>query len=64
LRGRRCTTQKPHRCHPKLAVVFARWLDVQFSVWCDLQIDKLLRGEAPAVSPALLITEQRHKHCL
>lgn len=21
--------------HPKLAVFFARWLDVRFSVWCD-----------------------------
>ncbi|MCO8166827.1 KilA-N domain-containing protein [Pseudomonas sp. 21LCFQ02] len=31
--------------HPKLAVVFARWLDVKFSVWCDLHIDALLRGE-------------------
>lgn len=31
--------------HPKLAVSFARWLDVKFSVWCDLHIDALLRGE-------------------
>ncbi|PUA41446.1 DNA-binding protein [Pseudomonas protegens] len=31
--------------HPKLAVAFARWLDVKFSVWCDLHIDALLRGE-------------------
>lgn len=30
--------------HPKLAVPFARWLDVEFAVWCDEQIDKLLRG--------------------
>ncbi|WP_281661584.1 KilA-N domain-containing protein [Microvirgula aerodenitrificans] len=29
--------------HPKLAVVFARWLDVRFAVWCDMQIDGLLR---------------------
>ena len=21
--------------HPKLAVMFARWLDVRFAVWCD-----------------------------
>lgn len=21
--------------HPKLAVFFARWLDVRFAVWCD-----------------------------
>lgn len=31
--------------HPKLAVVFARWLSVEFAVWCDEQIDALLRGE-------------------
>ena len=31
--------------HPKLAVSFARWLDVDFAVWCDLHIDALLRGE-------------------
>ncbi|SDG85201.1 KilA-N domain-containing protein [Pseudomonas flavescens] len=31
--------------HPKLAVAFARWLDVRFAVWSDLHIDALLRGE-------------------
>ncbi len=30
--------------HPKLAVPFARWLDTQFAVWCDFQIEGLLRG--------------------
>ena len=30
--------------HPKLAVFFARWLDVRFSVWCDMTIDKILRN--------------------
>ena len=30
--------------HPKLAVVFARWLDMDFAVWCDMQIDALIRG--------------------
>lgn len=30
--------------HPKLGVPFARWLDVDFSIWCDEQIDQLLRG--------------------
>jgi KilA-N domain len=23
--------------HPKLAVFFARWLNVRFAVWCDMQ---------------------------
>ncbi|MGK5049482.1 KilA-N domain-containing protein [Janthinobacterium sp. GB4P2] len=31
--------------HPKLAVIFARWLDVDFEIWCDEQIDLLLRGD-------------------
>ncbi|MEN5198471.1 KilA-N domain-containing protein [Pseudomonas wadenswilerensis] len=30
--------------HPKLAVKFARWLSVDFEIWCDEQIDNLLRG--------------------
>ncbi len=30
--------------HPKLAVVFARWVNVEFSVWCDLQIDAIIRN--------------------
>jgi len=30
--------------HPKLAVIFARWLDVKFSVWCDTVISDILSG--------------------
>lgn len=30
--------------HPKLAVLFGRWLDVKFAVWCDEQIDSIVRG--------------------
>lgn len=30
--------------HPKLAIPFARWLDDDFAVWCDFQIDALIRG--------------------
>ena len=33
--------------HPKLAVAFARWLDIRFGIWCDMQIDQLLRGNHP-----------------
>ena len=25
--------------HPKLAIFFARWLDVRFAVWCDAMIE-------------------------
>lgn len=40
-------------CHPKLAVFFARWLDVRFAVWCDLMIDNILHGnlEVSVVAP-------------
>lgn len=30
--------------HPKLSVRFTQWLDVDFAVWCDEQIDHILRG--------------------
>ncbi len=36
--------------HPKLAVAFARWLEDDFAVWCDLKIDALLRGDQSALS--------------
>lgn len=32
--------------HPKLAVFFARWLSLEFAVWCDMAIDDILRGRA------------------
>ncbi|MGC4059611.1 MAG: KilA-N domain-containing protein [Aquabacterium sp.] len=35
--------------HPKLAVFFARWLDVKFSVWCDAVIEDILKGSAELV---------------
>lgn len=31
--------------HPKLAVAFARWLDDDFAVWCDMQIDDIIRNK-------------------
>lgn len=34
--------------HPKLAVLFARWLDVRFAVWCDGQIDQIIRSAGAA----------------
>ncbi|WP_051394245.1 KilA-N domain-containing protein [Pseudomonas taeanensis] len=32
--------------HPKLAVFFARWLDVKFAVFCDTVIDDILSKKA------------------
>jgi hypothetical protein len=33
--------------HPKLGVPFARWLDVNFGVWCDEQIYQILTSTHP-----------------
>lgn len=30
--------------HPKLGIRFAQWLDLDFAVWCDTQIENLLHG--------------------
>lgn len=32
--------------HPKLAVAFARWLSIEFEIWCDLTIDNLINRTA------------------
>ena len=32
--------------HPKLAIAFARWLSVDFAVWCDMQIENLIKGKS------------------
>lgn len=32
--------------HPKLAVRFARWLSVDFEIWCDEQIDAIIHGRS------------------
>ncbi|MGE4534651.1 KilA-N domain-containing protein [Halomonas sp.] len=46
--------------HPKLAVAFARWLDDDFAVWCDLRIDALLRA-TPSDLQRLQEAEQRER---
>lgn len=33
--------------HPDLAVIFARWLDIRFSIWCDRQIKQIIAGNHP-----------------
>ncbi|MEA9996301.1 KilA-N domain-containing protein [Pseudomonas sp. 10B1] len=38
--------------HPRLAVKFARWLSVDFEIWCDVQVDALVRGEINSRSMA------------
>lgn len=40
--------------HPKLGVVFARWLDVDFAIWCDEQIDKIIHGERETIDWGML----------
>ncbi len=45
--------------HPKLAVFFARWLDVRFAVWCDLMVDEILRGRVEVQPVATPLTQDR-----
>jgi hypothetical protein len=53
--------------NPRLAVFFARWLDVRFAVWCDLMIDNILKGHIQtqvvvATEEALKVAEvEAHK---
>ncbi|MBK8508096.1 MAG: KilA-N domain-containing protein [Candidatus Competibacter sp.] len=37
--------------HPKLVVAFARWLSHEFAVWCDMQVEEILRGQPHAAAP-------------
>jgi len=48
--------------HPKLAIDFARWLNPDFAVWCDMQIEKILHPvrNALVVLPKLTPRQQRH----
>ena len=41
--------------HPKMAVAFARWLSDDFGVWCDLQIDAIIRNGIRAEGNANLL---------
>jgi len=39
--------------HPKLAIHFARWLNADFAVWCDLQIEKILHLKTAPINSDL-----------
>lgn len=41
--------------HPKLGVAFARWISQDFAVWCDLQIDAIIRNGIRAEGNANLL---------
>lgn len=41
--------------HPKLAVPFSRWLNEDFAIWCDFQIDAIIRNGIRAESNAYLL---------
>lgn len=41
--------------HPKMAVAFARWLSDDFGVWCDFQIDAIIRNGIRAESNSYLL---------
>ena len=50
--GNRYVPERGTWAHPKLAVFFARWLDVKFAVFCDMVIDDLISGHAHVVVTA------------
>lgn len=35
--------------HPKLAIIFARWLSVDFAIWCDQQVNSIIYGQKDAI---------------
>lgn len=47
--------------HPKLAVRFARWLSVDFEIWCDEQIDKLIRSQSITYTDEQVLAILTHK---
>jgi hypothetical protein len=64
LKGALVETQRGHHTHanvgtwanPKLAAFFARWLGVRFAVWCDDQIERIMRGEVKAATRPVVPT--------
>ncbi len=47
--------------HPKLAVRFAQWLDIDFAIWCDEQVDALIRGTGDGWNAARAGAAQQHR---
>jgi hypothetical protein len=44
--------------HNKLVVFFARWLSSEFAVWCDLQIEEILKSKNPETFDIKSYTQQ------
>lgn len=40
--------------HPKVAIVFARWISDEFAIWCDEKIESIVYGDAS--------DEEKNKH--
>jgi hypothetical protein len=36
--------------HPKLSIHFARWLNADFGVWCDMEIEKMLQPKQTPIA--------------
>ncbi|CDG00383.1 KilA-N domain-containing protein [Avibacterium paragallinarum] len=54
VRGGKNLSKQGTWLHRRLAVPFARWLNVEFAIWCDEEIEKILIGQKQA---NLLTTE-------
>jgi len=43
--------------HPKLAVAFARWLNADFAVWCDTQIEEILKSRQATMTQGQMLVQ-------
>ena len=48
--------------HPKLAIFFARWLDVRFAVWCDAMIEEPLKLTRPVLDRSTCLLKTEHTY--
>ena len=59
-RGWYLNTEVGTWAHPKLAVLFAHWLDVKFSAWCYMTIDDLLCGKGEVTTTTTINSTKDH----
>jgi hypothetical protein len=43
--------------HPKLTIAFARWLNADFAVWCDTQIEEILKAKQSTLTQGQMLVQ-------
>ncbi|AOF53668.1 hypothetical protein BKG91_11090 [Rodentibacter caecimuris] len=61
IKGGKDLSQQGTWLHRRLAVPFARWLNVEFAIWCDEQIEKILIEKNQPKQLALPEPEKKFK---